>query len=707
MWMVSALFLVAPARTGSTPVAPSGTRDLRYAVLTQGRLSGSLVAEAGEDGITITYEYTDRGRGPKLTSRLALDGQGLPVSLVTEGVDYLKAPVEERFTHDAYGYSWISGSEKGGQLGGGGNGDPHAFYVATNATPFEIGLLARALAETPTGILPLLPGGEARLERVDARTVASAGSSRVRVAQVAIHGLDFAPMRVWLDADGYLFAQLDPLFSVVREGYEAAVPELWKAQQESQTRRAKETAHRLRHVPHGPVVLRHAAVFDPSTGTMRSGWTVVVKGARIAAAGPDASTPAPSGPKVEVIDATGKFLLPGLWDMHVHQSDGDGLLQLACGITTARDLGNDIDHATQMRADYRSGAAIGPRLVLAGVIDGPGPRAAPTKVLASTPEEARKWVDVYARRGYEQIKIYSSVAPSLVPVIIAAAKAHHLRVSGHIPTGMRAAEAVDDGYDEIQHVNYLLLNFASKDADTAGTGRFTLLADLAARLGDLRGPEVRALLDQLEAHHTVIDPTLNVYESMFTSRPGTIAPGIEAVESWLPAQVRRNYLGGGLPVDDKTDGPYRRAFDTMMKMVGRLYEEKIPLEVGSDAEAGFGFARELELRVEAGIPASDVLADATLRSARIMGKDKELGSIDAGKLADLVVLDADPLSDVGAVRRASLVVKDGVLFDPQALFAAAGVRRPPLGEPAAAAVSWIFPPDTQATIAERAHAIHR
>src|SRR5204863_5103555 len=127
-----------------------------------------------------------------------------------------------------------------------------------------------------------------------------------------------------------------------------------------------------------------------------------------------------------------------------------------------------------------------------------------------------RWVDTYARRGYEQIKIYSSVAPPLVPVIVAAARAHHLRVSGHIPTGMRASEAVDEGYDEIQHVNYLLLNFAPKDADTAGTGRFTLLVDLAAPLGDLRGPQVQSLIDHLVAHRIVIDPTLVFYESLFT-----------------------------------------------------------------------------------------------------------------------------------------------------------------------------------------------
>jgi len=655
----------------------------RYTVLTQGRPSGSLVAETRGGGATaIAYAYDDRGRGPKLDAQLVLDDQGLPRSLTIEGVDYLKAAVAERFHRNDDGWSWSLGSDDPEQ-GGGGTGEAHGFYLAANATPYEMGLLASALRRAPKNRLSLLPEGEARLEtlathRVDLPPSNPAGlPDKVALTLVAIQGLDFTPVRVWIDADGVLFASLDSIFAVVREGYEKSVPDLMKMQQSAEAHRAKELSKRLRRVPSGAVVLRHASVFDPSSRTMNAGWTVVVRGSRIIAAGPDAATPVPSGAKVQLVDATGKFLLPGLWDMHVHQSEGNGLLQLACGITTVRDLGNDIDAATKMRADYASGAAIGPRLILAGIIDGPGPRAAPTRALASTPEEARKWVEAYAGRGYEQIKIYSSVAPALVPAIVAAAKAHRLRVSGHIPAGMRASEAIDAGYDEIQHVNYLLLNFAPKDADTAGMGRFTLLPDIAARLGDLRNADIAALVDQLAAHRTVIDPTLDVYETLFTSRPGKISPGMEAVASWLPAQVGRSFVGGGLPVDPTTDGPYRAAFDTMMKMVALLHERGIRLEVGSDAEAGFGFTRELELRVKAGIPAADTLADATLYSARIMGREKSLGSIEAGKLADLVVLDADPLADIGAVRRASLVIKDGVVFDPQALFEAAGVHRSP------------------------------
>src|SRR4029450_8879559 len=224
-WVAMALSLGslspgAPAAADSAPVAsPAGpSTTLRYAVLTQGRPSGSLVAETGSDGaITIAYEYNDRGRGPKLRACVALDGQGLPVSLASEGVDYLKAPVEERFTHEGNGYSWMSGSEHGG-VGGGGSGDPHAFYIAANATPFEIGLLARALQRAPKGVLSLLPEGEARLERVGERAGSPSGSSRATLTQVTISGLDFTPMRLWLDGNGTLFALLDPLFSVVREG---------------------------------------------------------------------------------------------------------------------------------------------------------------------------------------------------------------------------------------------------------------------------------------------------------------------------------------------------------------------------------------------------------------------------------------------------------------------------------------------------------
>src|SRR4029077_18348813 len=209
--------------------------------------------------------------------------------------------------------------------------------------------------------------------------------------------------------------------------------------------------------PPGGLAVRGARLFDPATGTVTDGVTVVVAGDRIPALRRDGEGAVPAGARV--VEAHGRMLLPGLWDMHQHLSDGDGLLDLAAGITPGRDLGNDTDYLLDLKHKWDTGEALGPRVVLAGVIDGPGPFVSPAKVLVDTPEAARAAVDRYAEQGYVQIKIYSSVDPKLVPVIAAEAHKLGLRVPGHIPNGMTAADAVRAGYDEIQHVNFLFLNF--------------------------------------------------------------------------------------------------------------------------------------------------------------------------------------------------------------------------------------------------------
>src|SRR5262249_11681850 len=145
---------------------------------------------------------------------------------------------------------------------------------------------------------------------------------------------------------------------------------------------------------------------------------------------------------VQVIDATGKMVLPGLWDMHVHLSGTDGLLHIDAGVTTVRDLANDIDDLTARRKRFDDSTEIGPHVIPAGIIDGSGPFKGPTKVLVSTADEARAAVDNYFRLGYPQIKIYSSVKPELVPVIIEEAHKNGQRVSGHIPAQMTARECV-------------------------------------------------------------------------------------------------------------------------------------------------------------------------------------------------------------------------------------------------------------------------
>jgi Amidohydrolase family len=359
--------------------------------------------------------------------------------------------------------------------------------------------------------------------------------------------------------------------------------------------------------------------------------------------------------------------------MHAHVSENDGLLNLAAGVTTVRDLGNDIDGLLARRKRIHDGTEIGTRIIIAGIIDGPGPYQGPTKVLAATEAEARAAVDNYVKLGYVQIKIYSSVKPELVPAIIDEAHKNGLRVSGHIPAHMIASQCVKLGYDEIQHVNFLVLNFFPEVKETQTRARLTEPATLAARL-DLNSPEVQAFARLLKEHGTTLDPTMSIFEDQYLSRPAEIPVTYAPVFRRLPTQVRRGMLAGGLQVPEGMDSTFKQSFTNMVKLVGLLYRAGIPIEAGTDSLAGFTLHRELELDVQAGILPAEVLKLATLGAARIMKKDAELGSITPGKLADLVLINGNPATNISDVRRAALVMKDGVLYHPSELYAELGIQ---------------------------------
>jgi len=376
----------------------------------------------------------------------------------------------------------------------------------------------------------------------------------------------------------------------------------------------------------------------------------------------------------QVIDAHGRTLLPGLWDMHVHLTGTDGIVDLASGITTVRDLGNQVEDLIARTHRFDAGTEVGPRVVRAGLIDGRGPLAAPIGLFADTPDEARAAVDKYAELGYVQIKIYSSLKPALVPVIVEAAHAHGLRVSGHVPNGMNAADAVVAGFDELQHANFLFLRFvADPDDDTRSPLRFTRVAERGAGL-DLDGKDVQAFLDLLRDHHTVLDPTLIAFEGMLVSDPGELEPALAPYVDQLPVAIVRGARGGGLPAPDGKRATFRASFAALLKMIKRAWDRGIPIVAGTDDVAGLTLARELELYVKAGIPAPDVLALATIGAARVMKQDQESGSIAVGKHADLVLVDGDPTRDIGAVRNTDLVICRGRLYDPAALYGSVGMR---------------------------------
>lgn len=637
---------------------------VRHTVQIAGNPAGEqlLVAEAG-GSLTIRFRFNDRGRGPDQLTRLGLDANGLPASVTITGNNYLKSPVREEFQTAGPSVTWRNEAEEGREAVGG-------FYLPFNAAPEFEGILVRALRRAG-GRLTLYPAGEARLDSAGTRTVSQEDRSAT-VTLYTVSGLGFTPSSVWLDAAGDTFATLDGWTRVIRSGWESVGDALAAAQDSADAAREAAATARIADRPTGPVVIRRAALFDPVEKQLRPAMTVVIEGNRITTVGNEGEVTVPAGARE--IDARGRTLLPGLWDMHAHASPVDGPLNLAAGVTSIRDLANDTDELTALTARWDGGQAIGPRVVRAGFIDGPGPFAGPTKALVSTPEQARDWVDRYADLGAVQIKVYSSLDTALVKVIVERAHARGLRVSGHIPNGMAAAQAVAAGFDEIQHANMLLLNFIAGDSvDTRTPERFRAVGRHGADVA-IEADSVRAFIAMLAARGIEVDPTLATFEDMFLGRPRAMAPGDAIMAPRLPAQVRRGLLAGGLPAPGDLDQKHRAAYATMLRLVKALHDAGVPLLAGTDCTAGFCLHRELELYSEAGIPNADVLRIATLGAATVAGQADRLGSIAPGKLADLVLVDGNPVADIRAIRRVSLVMKDGILYDPAAVHATVGVR---------------------------------
>jgi imidazolonepropionase-like amidohydrolase len=655
------IITVSPLRAAN-PAAPE---ILRYTVLSNGRTAGSEVDTYGPGGqIDCTFEYNDRGRGPKIAAHYILGADGLPLHVDVTGNDYLKAPVDEHFAFENGVAHWKSTSESGQSLTPG-------FYVSNNGPVGEGAFLIVALLKAKNNPVKLLPAGQARLERMTDVTLEDHGR-KLHVTEYGITGLSFEPQPLWLDDDQHLFGVPGNFFAILREGWESANDQLRaldRAAEDSRNARlASELAQHLNH----PLAIEHVRLFDSEQAAVREDQTVVIDGERITMVGSSATISIPSG--AQRIDGTGKTLLPGLFDMHAHVQPVDGLLNIASGVTTVRDMGNDIDDLKHLQSQWDSGAAIGPRVWKAGFIDGRGPFQAPTGLYADNADEAQAAVNRYADLGYIQIKIYSSLKPELVPGIVKTAHARGLRVSGHVPNGMIASQFVDDGADEVQHINFIFLNFlASQVKDTRTPERFTAVGANAARL-DLQSKEVNDFIELLQNHHTTVDVTLATFEGMFTGRPGKVSPDFAPVLDRLPAQVQRGAYSGGLPVTERNDQLYTDSYDAMLRMTKRMYDAGIPILAGTDATAGIMLHRELELEVRAGIPPPKALQIATFNAARLLKQENELGSIVPGKRADFVLVEGNPAEHIGDIRRCRLVMKNGTLYESSAVYAAVGIK---------------------------------
>jgi len=645
--------------------AAAESQTLRYTVVSNGKLAGSEVDTYLPGGrVESAFEFSDRGRGPKVSAVYVLDSNGTPSKVDESGNDYLKAPVDEHFEVKDGIAHWKSTTEDG-------QGPAGSFYVSNNGAAAELAFLVAALEKAHGAPVHLLPAGEARLERLTDVTLEDHGQ-KIHVTDYAITGLSYEPQTVWLDDEHHFFGIPGPWFAFLREGWEKTNDQLYAIDVKQVDARYAHLAKDLARHPAHPVAVEHVRLFDSEQALMREDQTVVVSGDRFLAVGPSSAVHPPAD--AERLDGTGKALLPGLFDMHTHNQALDGILHMASGVTSVRDMGNDMEQLQHLQDQWQNGTAIGPRIWKAGFIDGHGPFQAPTGLYADTAAEAEAAVKRYADLGYVQIKLYSSLNPEFVPGIVKLAHSRGLRVSGHIPNGITASKFVEDGADEIQHINFIFLNFlAAQVKDTRTPDRFTAVGANAAKL-DLQSKPVQDFIQLLLDHHTTVDVTLATFEGMFTERPGQVSPDFAPVLKRLPAQVQRSAYTGGLPVTADTDQLYKDSYRAMLQMTKRMYDAGVPILAGTDATAGIMLHRELELEVQAGIPPAKSLQIATFNAARLLKQEKDLGSIAAGKRADFVLVEGNPAEHISDVRRCRLVMKDGTLYNSADLYAAVGIQ---------------------------------
>jgi imidazolonepropionase-like amidohydrolase len=655
---------LSPSELEPWPAYASPDDTIRYVGIVNGMTGGErLLWRAGPDAWGYRY---DMGRsGFPRTERLRLEDDGLPVRLEVSGQKAPWDPWEERFEHHDDTARWTTTVDEGEQ----GVEGP-TFYAALHPA-HDLGVIARALLRRPDRRLALLPGGEARLQALGQRTVEAAGQTRT-VRHYAVRGLDLKPAYVWLDQNGATFADE----WTIRAGWESVFPELKDASRAALADHVRGLTRRSMPPRRDrPLAIRGARLFDPTDGSVRTGTTIVVEGNRVAAVGEDGGVPVPEG--ADMIDAAGRTVLPGLWDMHAHHGTSlidffryrelDALLHLAGGVTTARDLGSHVDELLSLRQRIESGEAIGPRLLAAGYIDGVG--GSRTGVYVGTPEEARTAVDRFAELGYAQIKIYEQLPAELVRAVIERADRHGLRVSGHVPRGMSARQAVEAGFDELQHVQIVVGGIlGSRDElSVRWEDDWEGWADAEAALQP-GSSAVRDFVELLAARNVALDPTLALALASEVP-PHYVAPVLDR----FPPQARRRLLDRFWSVPPPAEARRDAYVASWKGFVRAAHEAGVQILPGTDLLPGFGLHRELELYVMAGIPAREVLTLATLGAAREMGMDDQLGSVEPGKLADLILVDGDPTVDMSDIRRVEAVIKKGRVYDPAAIYHALGI----------------------------------
>ncbi len=423
--------------------------------------------------------------------------------------------------------------------------------------------------------------------------------------------------------------------------------------------------------PKAPIVFTHVTIIDVTGAASKRDTTVVITGDRISAIGDN--LPVPAG--AQVVDATGKFLIPGLWDMHVHWYVRDTFtLFIANGVTGVRQMFGNSD-LLRWRDQIAKGSLLGPRMVVASpIIDGPQP-IWPNSIAVRNEDEGRKAVRRVKQWGADFVKVYALLPRDAYFGIADEAKQQGITFVGHVPSSVSPAEASDAGQKSIEHLTGILI--ASSDKETELRDKLVKADSPEARgrvqamaLETYNQKKAADLIARFAKNQTWQCPTLTVLRS--SAYVGDENFRRDGRLRYIPRLLQQrwnfrvtNRSGGDSAVEKKV-------LQKQFEIVGAMQKAGVPILAGTDTGnpycfPGFSLHDELALLVLAGLTPVEALRSATLNPAKFFGLDQTLGTIEQGKIADLVLLDANPLLDIRNTQRISAVVSNGHLFDRKAL----------------------------------------
>jgi imidazolonepropionase-like amidohydrolase len=511
--------------------------------------------------------------------------------------------------------------------------------------------------------LPILRASEKALPleiRLVGHDSFSVGGRMVRLTRYTVEDLMFGREIVWMNDGGRLAALMTFAGGLpqeeILEGYEPVEAGLEHSGVQQEMLDLDDLDREVPAMAKGTFAIVGARLIDGTGSPAVESSVVMVRDGRITAVGRAGAVKVPVG--MRVIHAEGRSLLPGLWEMHSHYSGVEfGPALLSAGVTTARDCGGEFEFLTTVRRKIERDHALGPRLLLAGLIDSGGPLAF-GYVDVKTPAEAVAAVDNYADAKFEQIKVYTQIQPDVLKAISAEAHSRGMTVTGHVPAAINAFDGIADGMDQINHLQFVTRAMIPEGS----TGPV-----------DLESERAKKLIALLKEKQIVVDPTLGWGEMAGHPKnvdAASFEPGINAAPFTLSSKFRAMGVAAG------DDAKFHERMDTNLKVVGALYRAGVTIVPGSDTGLlGYGLDRELELYVQAGMSPMAAIQSATIVSARVMKLDGESGSIEVGKRADMVLVDGNPLERISDIRRVVSVVANGRMYDSKMLGRSVGFNR--------------------------------